>query len=86
MLVLIAVDHPGFEEVPSTGVGTGVNHTSLCPINGMASTYSVHVLLELRGLYLHYIQLLVLLDVLVKGPTRECSKLHLAILVRGLVL
>ena len=49
MLVLIAEDHPGFEEVPCRGVGTGVKHTSHCPINGMASIYSVHVLLELRG-------------------------------------
>ena len=50
MLVLIAVDYPGFEEVLSGGVETGVNNMSLCPINGMASTNSVHVLLELWGI------------------------------------
>ena len=84
MLVLIAEDHPGFEEVTSRGVGTGVKHTSLCPINGMASIYSVHFLLELRGLYLRYIWFLVFLDALVKGPT--VNYIHLAIHVRGLGL
>ena len=77
MLVLIVVDHPGFEEVPSGGVGTGVNNTGLCPINGMASIYSVHVLLEVRGLYLRYIRVLVFLDALVKDPTVNYQHLFL---------
>ena len=41
------VDHLGLEEAPSRGVGTDGNHTSLSPINGMAS--KVSVLLELRS-------------------------------------
>ena len=31
------VDHPGLEEALSRGVGTGINHMSLRPSNGMAS-------------------------------------------------
>ena len=29
------MDHPGLEEASSGGVGTGVNHTSLSPVNRM---------------------------------------------------
>ena len=35
--------HPGLEEALSGGVGTGVNHTSLSPINKMASRVSMLV-------------------------------------------
>ena len=35
------VDHPGLNEASSGGVGTGVYHTSLSPINGMASRVSM---------------------------------------------
>ena len=42
----LSVGHPGLEEAPSGGVGTGGNHMGLSPINRMTS--SVPVLLELR--------------------------------------
>ena len=35
------MDHPGLEEALSGGVGTGVNHMSLSPINGMTSRVSM---------------------------------------------
>ena len=41
MLVSLLVDYPGLEEALSGGVGTGVNHMSLSPINGMASRMSI---------------------------------------------
>ena len=40
-VVGLLVDHPGLEEALSGGVGTGVNHTSLSPINGMTSRVSM---------------------------------------------
>ena len=35
------MDHPGLEEASSGGVGIGVNHTNLSPINRMASRVSL---------------------------------------------
>ena len=34
-VVGLSVDHPGLEQAPSGGVGTGGKHTSLSPINRM---------------------------------------------------
>ena len=54
----LSLNHPGLEEAPSGGVGTGGNHTGLSPINRMTS--SVHVLLGLRWPGHHWLLLWVL--------------------------
>ena len=38
------MDHPGLEEAPYGGVGTGGNHTSLSPINRMTSSMAFNTL------------------------------------------